>query len=61
MDTDSDEADVALLGRLFHTFAPATVKADLQLLTDDRLERQVFQKMLHWCSMSVTHVNDDAK
>jgi len=27
LNTDSDEADVTSLGRLFHTFAPATGKA----------------------------------
>jgi len=64
LETGSDEADVTSLGRLFHTFAPATGKARPQIV--DR--RQVGTSScsveadlsLRRCGMSATHVNDDA-
>jgi len=40
LNTGSDEADVTSLGRLFHTFAPATGKA--QPPTVDRRQVKLF-------------------
>ena len=65
MNTASDEADVTSFGRPFHTFAPATGKA--RSPTVDRRQvgtssRSVEADLsLRRCSMSATHVNDDAK
>ena len=63
LNTDSDEADVTSLGRLFHTFAAATGNARPPIV--DR--RQVGTSScsveadlsLRRCDMSATHVNDD--
>jgi len=60
LNTDSDEADVTSLGRPFHTFAPATGKAQPPIV--DR--RQVGTSRcsveadlsLRRCGMSATHV-----
>ena len=64
LNTASDEADVASLGRPFHTFAPATGKA--RSPTVDRRQVGMSSRLveadlsLRRCSMSATHVNDDA-
>ena len=59
------QRNIALIGRLFHTFVPATGKARPPIV--DR--RQVGTSScsveadlsLRRCGMSATHVNDDAK
>ena len=65
LNTGSDEADVASLGRLFHTFAPATGKAQPPIV-DRRQVRTSSCSVeadlsLRRCGMSATRVNDDAK
>jgi len=43
LNTDSDEADVTSLGRLFHTFAAATGNTRPPTVDDDRSERRAVQ------------------
>jgi len=62
LNTDSDEANVTLLGR---PFAPTTGKARPPMVDRQQVGTSSCSVeadlSLHQCGMSATHVNDDAK
>jgi len=59
------QRNIALIGRLFHTFVPATGKARPPIVDRRQVETSSCSVeadvSLRRCGMSATHVNDDAK